>query len=117
MSSPIVLSGLVSADTSDLLQGTRLQNAPSNGHMTFELQATTADATNNYTATLQMPNGDTPMNAVLVPGSNPALIGVIDDHQKLQYTGRVQQGGHVQLTLDETGTATMTYRITFTPDR
>ena len=57
---PIILSGQEAADNSDILQGTRLQTVPAGGFLTFELQASDNDATNNYTVSVQMPGGDTP---------------------------------------------------------
>jgi len=109
----ILLSDRVTATTADLLQGTRLQTVPAGGKMTFQFLADAADATNNYAVTIQLPNGDTPLNSVLVPGSNPALAGVIDERQVLQVTYPIQQGGHAVVTLTETGTAICTYRIIY----
>ena len=59
---PIILSNLEAASNADILQGTRLQTVPAGGILTFELQAAEASITNNYTVSVQMPNGDTPMN-------------------------------------------------------
>lgn len=115
MAGPITISGNLTADNTDILSGTRLQSAPRNGAMTFEVISNKADTTNNFTTSIQLPNGDTPWDAVLVPGNNPSLAGAMDDRQKLQGTYPVQQGGHVVFSVDETGTATLTYRVTFTP--
>ena len=70
MAGVIVLSDIASASDTDILQGTRLQTVPAGGFMTFELQANENDATNGYTASIQMPNGDTPLNTVRVPAGN-----------------------------------------------
>ena len=59
---PIILSDLESGSNSDILQGTRLQTVPAGGVLTFELQSELNDASNNYTVSVQMPNGDTPLN-------------------------------------------------------
>lgn len=117
MAGPIIVSALLSASSTDVLQGGRLQTAPSNGVMTFELQASLADATNNYVATIQLPNGDIPLESVLVPGTNATDDGILDDRQKLMISVPVTQGGHVVLALTESGTATLIYRVTFTPAR
>lgn len=111
----IFLSDRVIATTADLLQGTRLQTVPRGGVMTFRFIADLADATNNFTATIQLPNGDTPLNGVLVPGVNPSLAGVMDARQLLQVSFGIAQGGHTVVTLTETGTAILTYQIIWKP--
>lgn len=115
MAGPIVLSGLLGASNTDILQGTRLQTVPRGGFMTFEIQSSLADGSNNYTCSIQMPNGDTPLNNVLVPGTTPTDDGILDDRQKLQITLPVAQGGHVVFSATETGTAALIYRVTYTP--
>lgn len=115
MAGPIVVSGILSASNTDVLQGTRLQTVPRGGFLTFEIQADLNDATNNYTASIQMPNGDTPMNAVSIPGTTPVDVGILDDRQKLQITVPVQQGGHTVFSVTESGTAVLFYRVTYSP--
>lgn len=115
MAGPIVVSGLLTASNTDILQGTRLQTVPQGGFLTFEIISNLNDATNNYTASIQLPSGDTPLNAVLVPGSNPSLAGVMDDRQKLLISAPVRQGGHTVFSVTESGTAILFYRVTYTP--
>lgn len=109
----IILSDRITATTADVLQGTRLQTVPSGGIMTFQMIADLADATNNFTVTIQLPNGDTPLNGVLVPGVNPSLAGVLDSRQLMQVSYPIAQGGHTVLTFTETGTAVLTYRVIY----
>ncbi len=113
MASMIQLSAIVAASSSDVLNGTRLQSAPRNGIMTFEFQSQFADATNFYTVSLALPDGSTPLDGVLVPGTNPALAGMLDDRTSAKFRFSVAQGGHVTLSFTEAGTAVMIYRITF----
>lgn len=115
MASLIVLSNIITASNTDLLNSTRLQTVPAGGFMTFEFIANLADATNNFTVSLQMPSGENPLDAVLVPGNNPSLAGVMDDRQKLMISRPVTQGGHTVVSLTETGTAILMYRITYSP--
>lgn len=110
----IIVSGQEAATNADILQGTRLQTVPAGGVLTFELQASDNDATNNYTASVQMPSGDTPMNAVRIPcGNSTGLAGVIDDRTDLQASFAITQGGHCVFSCTETGDSELTWRVTF----
>jgi hypothetical protein len=112
----IILSGQEAADNTDILQGTRLQTVPKGGYLTFELQAADNDATNNYTVSVQMPGGDTPMNAVRVPcGNSTGLAGVIDNRTAMVATFAIQQGGHCVFSCDETGDSELTWRVSYRP--
>jgi hypothetical protein len=112
---PIILSSLETGSNADILQGTRLQTVPAGGVLTFELQSQFNDSTNNYTVSVQMPNGDTPLNNVRVPGCNPALAGVIDERQNLTVSFPIMQGGHCVFSCTETGASQFTWRVTYTP--
>lgn len=112
---PIILSGQETATNADILQGTRLQTVPAGGILTFELQAKANAASNNFAVSIQMPNGDTPLNSVLVPGCNPALDGVIDERQNLTVSFPITQGGHCVFSATETGDTSLTWRVTYTP--
>lgn len=112
---PIILSGQETATNADILQGTRLQTVPTGGILTFELQANDNNVTNNYAVSIQMPNGDTPLNSVLVPACNPLATGVIDERQNLTVSFPINQGGHCVFSATETGTATLSWRVTYTP--
>lgn len=107
----IVVTGQEIVTNSDVLQATRLQNAPSNGIIVVECQADLNDQTNSWTVSLQMPDGATPMNASSVPAGT---VGQLDDRTKLLFSSAVAAGGHVVLGFTETGTAIVTWRVTFT---
>lgn len=114
----IILSSQEAASNADILQGTRLQNAPANGVLLFELQASDNDATNNYTVSIQLPSGDTPMEGVRVPsGLTAGQAGEIDSDRKLMASFPVQQGGHTVFSVTETGDAEVTWRVTFQPSQ
>ena len=106
----ILESGLVTGTTADLLSGGRLNAIPYNGRLTLQFQADLADATNSYTVTIQQPNGDVPVDAQLVPGTNASESGILDERQMLQMTFGATQGGHFTVTLTESGTAICTWR-------
>jgi transposase InsO family protein len=72
MSGLIMVTSFDAATNTDILQGTRLQTGPRNGILTFEIQAADNVAANSFAFSIQLPNGDTPCNAVLVPGGATA---------------------------------------------
>lgn len=113
MAGPIVLSSTEIATNADILQGTRLQTVPMGGYLTFELQSSVNDATNNFAVSVQMPNGDTPLNDVNV--SAGVTTGALNNNDKMQITLPVAQGGHTVFSCTETGTAQLTWRVTYTP--
>ncbi len=116
MPGTIILSGQEAASNADILQGTRLQTVPARGHLLFELQASDNDATNNYVVSIQMPNGDTPMNATRIPcGNSTGLAGVIDDRTALRARFRINQGGHCVFSCTETNDAELTWRVSYEP--
>lgn len=116
MAGMIVLSAQEAASNTDILQGTRLQTVPSAGFLSFELQASDNDATNQYTASIQLPGGDTPLNATRVPcGNSTGLAGVIDDRTALKLRFQVKGGGHTVFSCIESGSAELSWRVTFTP--
>jgi len=112
---PIILSGYEAASNSDILQGTRLQTVPQGGILTFELQSGLNDGTNFFAVSIQMPNGDTPLNNVRVPCCNPSLSGVIDERQNLTVSFPITQGGHCVFSATESGATDLTWRVTYTP--
>ena len=113
MKNPIIIAGTVVASVADLLNDTRLQTLPSAGVLTVELQSSAQSATNNFTTSVQLPSGDTPMNGTGVPAG--VTSGALNANDKTQASFLVQQGGHATISFDLTGTATLAYRITFTP--
>lgn len=112
---PIILSSVELASNSDILQGTRLQTVPAGGVLTFELQGGNSTSTDNFTVSVQMPNGDTPLNSVRVPSCNPALQGVIDERQNLTVSFPIMQGGHCVFSSSMTGSTSLAWRVTYTP--
>jgi len=111
----IIESGIVSASTTDLLSGGRLNQIPYNGRLILQLLADNADGSNNYAVTIQKPDGGVPIDGQLVPGSNPSLAGVLDSRQYLELAFDATQGGHFHVTLTETGTAICTWRAVLSP--
>ena len=112
---PIILSSVESASNADILQGTRLQTVPAGGILTFELLSEKNDGSNFYTVSVQMPNGDTPMNNTRVPAGSTGLVGVIDERTNLTVSFPIMQGGHCVFSCTETGATSLSWRVTYTP--
>lgn len=112
---PIILSSTETATNADILQGTRLQTVPAGGVLTFELQGSSNNDTNNFAVSIQMPNGDTPINNTRVPGTIGDGAGIIDERMNLTVSFPISQGGHCVFSATETGTATLSWRVTYTP--
>ena len=107
----IVESGLIEASNSDVLNGTRLQTAPSNGNLAIELQASTFTSTDQAAISIQLPNGDTPLNSVPVPAG--VGTGSLNLNDKTVVAVPIAQGGHIVIGVTVTGTVALTYRIVF----
>lgn len=114
MAGVIVLSDLDGSNT-DILQGTRLQTVPAGGFLTFEMESDLNNSANYSAVSIQMPNGDTPLNDVHVPAQPGAVQGVIDDREKMMITLPIAQGGHTVFSVAQTGAAVMTWRVTYSP--
>lgn len=114
----IVESATIAATDTNVLQSSRLQTVPSNGTLEFEIQASDNVAANHYLASIQLPDGSTPLNATRVPaGATAGLGGIIDDRLALKLRFRVSQGGHCVFNLTEVGDAECAYRVVFRPGR
>lgn len=112
----IVVTSFDAATNTDILQGTRLQTVPENGILSFEIQAADSVAANSYAATIQLPNGNTPCNAVQVPGGATAgLAGILDDRLAMKLRFKIEQGGHCVYSVTETGDTEVFSRVVFTP--
>lgn len=118
MKGVIIETGFIAATNADLLTSTRLQTAPSDGEMLFQVQASDNDATNNYKIDLQLPDSDVPIVLQDVPmGATAGLSGQLDSRFMLQYAAQVGKGGRVVFALTENGDAEATWRVVFTPNR
>lgn len=108
-------TSLLAASNADVLSAGRLNALPYNGTLVLEFLASLADATNFWTLTIALPGGDVPVDAQLVPGTNPTIAGMLDERQLVRYSFRASQGGHFTVSLTEAGTALCTFRATLLP--
>lgn len=99
-------SFLVSATNTDLLSLGRLNSIPFRGLLTLRFLSNLGTAAAHYTLTLQLPNGDVPVDDMQIPAAGgAAVIGVMDIRQMLQFTYPITNtGGHFVVSLTETGT-------------
>jgi len=98
-------SQLIVATNTDALSTGRLNAIPYGGVLTLRFLADLGDASNFYALTIQLPSGDVPVDAQRVWASGSGLDMVLDERESLDFAFPVGQGGHVTVSLTETGTA------------
>lgn len=108
-------SSIISATNLDVLAGGRLNAIPFSGKLTLQFQSDLADASNNFSLTLQEPGGAVPVDSQLVPGTTAVDIGILDSRQLLSFTFLATIGGHFVVSLTETGTAVCMFRAILRP--
>lgn len=111
----IYLTGVETASNTDLLANTRLSSIPYSGSkITVEMQSNLNNATNNFTCSIQLPDGSNPVDAQLVPCGQPVeevLGGVLNERYLTRWHFPAPQGGHFTISIAETGAAILTWRI------
>ena len=98
----------------------RLNSIPFDGTLTLEVSCSVADVagTNYGSITIQMPNGEVPVDNQLIPASWPFTPDSADPHHCLHndtesiFALEVEQGGHVNVDLAVQGTAYWIVRAT-----
>lgn len=104
---------LTASNTDVLAAPSRLASIPYNGTLILEFQADVNDASNYWSLTIQLPDGDIPIDGQrLVEGRN---AGSINGDDKYQVSFDVPQGGHCIVACAETGTAVLDIRATLMP--
>lgn len=114
----IYLTGFEAATNSDLLANTRLSSIPYNGALVIQMLANLNNATNGYVVTIQLPDGKVPVDAQRISAGQEvegALGGQLDDRLLDQWTFPAGQGGHFTISVTESGTAVLTWRIALRP--
>ena len=104
---------LKASDTDVLNAPSRLSSIPYAGKLVVEAQAATADAVNNFTLTVEMPDGTIPVNAQRV--SAGATVAALNADDKWQMSFDANQGAHFTLAAVETGASTLILRVTLLP--
>lgn len=114
----IYLTGGEVASNTDILNGTRLSSIPYGGQLTIQMLANLNNATNRYVVTIQLPDGKVPVDGQPVSAGQEvegALGGQLDSRLLDQWTFPAAQGGHFTISVTETGTAVVTWRIVLRP--
>ncbi len=111
----IYLTGIETASNADLLLNTRLSAIPYSGSgIVIEMQSNLANATNQFTCTIQLPDGKVPVDTQVVPCGQPVeevLGGVLNAQYLTRWAYPAPQGGHFTIAVTETGAAILTWRI------
>jgi len=110
----IIESYQTSADNTDLLKApSRLAAIPENGTLTLEVSATAGTAANNAKVTVRTAEGDVPIREVLIPANGyDTTNSVLHGSTEWVVAMPVQQGQHVQIEVDVTGTVLVFVRAT-----
>lgn len=113
----IYLRNTVVGSVTDLLNDTRLSAIPYNGQLIVQAQCNLGNATNNFAITIQLPNGEVPVDSQQVAAGQEgdALGGQLDDRYLDMWSFPAAQGGHFTISLTETGTAICTTRVVLRP--
>ncbi len=99
----------------DVLSVGRLNSIPYNGSLTLRFLADLGTAAAQYALTIQLPNGEVPVDAQVVPASSSGADMVMDERELLQFTFNAGQGGHFIVSLTETGTAVCCFQAILRP--
>lgn len=100
----------LAATTVDVLAApSRLNAIPGDGVLTLEISTTDSDVSNNVKATLQLPDGSVPFEDLTIPANGYSTAdNVLHDDTAVQVSMQVEKGGHVLLSIEETGTVALT---------
>ncbi len=101
---------LIIATNTDVLSVGRLNAIPYDGLLTLQFLADLGTDAANFVLTLQLPEGDVPIDAQRVNASSSGNDMQWDDREGLQVSYRARRGGHFVVSLTETGTAVCFFR-------
>ncbi len=96
-----------------LLAPSRLASIPYNGTLILEFQCSSNTAASNAAVTVQLPDGSTPLDSVVIPDG--VTDGALNADDKYVVSLPATQGGHIIVGLVETGTTSTVIRATLMP--
>lgn len=110
----IVETFRLEATDNDLLAApSRLAAIPYNGRLILEFQAANNTLTAFWAVTVQLPNGDLPLNEVRIPEG--VTDGALNLDDKYTITVPAALGGHILVDCVETGSSVLVVRATLMP--
>jgi len=103
-----------SSTQNDLLQApSRLAAIPFNGTLTLEISAQVCSSTNHVDLTLQLPEGEVPVDAQIVPENGYDNANwMLHSDTMLVFQFDATQGGHFLISVVETGSCPYIVRAT-----
>lgn len=108
-------STLIAATNTDVLSVGRLNAIPYNGMLELILLSDLGDASNFYALTIQLPNGDVPVDGQRVFAGSAGTDMTVDQREVMKFKFRATQGGHFVVSLTETGTAVCAFVAILSP--
>lgn len=108
-------SSLIAATNTDVLSVGRLNAIPYNGQLELVFLSDLGDASNFYSLTIQLPNGDVPVDAQRVFAGSAGTDMTVDTRESMRFKFRATQGGHFVVSLTETGTAVCAFIAILSP--
>ncbi len=99
----------ITGDNTDVLAApSRLAAIPYNGVLRLAISATVSNASNLMNLTVQLPDGETPVNAQVIPANGYTTVDdIIHASTVLTYNFTASQGGHYRVEIAETGTCSV----------
>ena len=108
----IMVTGLEAASNTNLLANSRLETIPAGtSRLHFRCSANLGDASNQFSLTIELPNGLIPVDGQFVPANGDGATGVLDERTLLQWTWPAVVGGRYIFSIVETGTALFTWLV------
>ena len=104
---------LAATNTDVLAAPSRLSAIPYDGVMVIEMQAQMSDGTNEFAVTIQLPDGSTPIESMVIPDG--ATDGALNADDKYTISVPASAGGHILISATESGSAVMMMRCTLMP--
>jgi len=108
-------NNVIDTSDTDVLNGTRLNAIPYNGTLTVDVSVDINTDLINASLTVQLPNGDVPIDSQRVVANGDGAAGVLDERTLIRFTFPATQGGHFNISLILNGAVTAVWRAVLRP--
>ena len=106
----IIETGLITAAKTDLLAApSRLAAIPYNGNLQFEISSSACTATSYAQLTIQLPDGEVPIDNQIIPASGEGT-GVLWTETAFKFAFPAFQGGHFLISVTPAGSPNLIWR-------